>query len=72
MHGDTEKHIEFINNVKQQAREAARKGGDNWIGATDNEIQRTYEQAYNEELSRIIAEENNILQVSTSSKVDMV
>lgn len=67
MHGDTQKYIDFINNVKQQAREAARKGGDNWIGATDNEIENTYQRAYNEELARIIAEENNLLHMLDES-----
>ena len=66
------KHIEFINTIKQQAREAARNGGDNWLGATDNEIERIYQRAYNEELARIIAEENNLLHLLDASQVDMV
>lgn len=72
MHGDTEKHIEFINTIKQQAVEAARNNGDTWLGANNNEYERVYQRAYNEELARIIAEENNLLQVLDASKVDMV
>lgn len=60
MHGDTEKHIEFINDIKQQAREAARNKGDTWLGANNNEYERIYQRAYNEELARIIAEETRV------------